>query len=148
MERERRERERPAKEEKRENGWSKVNVSALSSKGKVEFVADEICSVIKSRLRNAYRLFLFFSLSYLYLFPPPFFVFLFLSFSVFFISSAGTRCSNGNQDLGSVAVEQFSVISSQDFVLHSDDNTVRLKIFMKFYSHVVLYTSTAIYVIL
>lgn len=94
-----------------EDGWSKVNVPASSSKGKAEFVADEICSVIKSRLRNAYRRFFFvFFLFYLCSFPLFFsFFFFFFSlrlpscFSVVFHGDAA--CFNGNYEL-----EQFSVI--------------------------------------
>lgn len=93
-----------------EDGWSKVNVPASSSKGKAEFVADEICSVIKSRLRNAYRrFFLFFFLFYLCSFPLFFsFFFFFFSlrlpscFSVVFHGDAA--CFNGNYELGGRAV--------------------------------------------
>lgn len=93
-----------------EDGWSKVNVPASSSKGKAEFVADEICSVIKSRLRNAYRRFFFvFFLFYLCSFPLFFsFFFFFFSlrlpscFSVVFHGDAA--CFNGNYELGGRAV--------------------------------------------
>lgn len=100
-----------------EDGWSKVNVPASSSKGKAEFVADEICSVIKSRLRNAYRRFFFvFFLFYLCSFP------LFFSFFSFFFSlrlpscfsvvfHGDAACFNGNYELGGRAVFSDSFIS-------------------------------------
>lgn len=69
----------------REDGWSKVNVPASSSKGKAEFVADEICSVIKSRLRNAYRRFFLF---FFFILPLLLSSFLLLFFLLFFTSSS------------------------------------------------------------
>lgn len=115
-----------------EDGWSKVNVPASSSKGKAEFVADEICSVIKSRLRNAYRrFFLFFFLFYLCSFPLFFsFFFFFFSlrlpscFSVVFHGDAA--CFNGNYELGGRAVFSDSFTSFFFFVISGNKIRYRL----------------------
>lgn len=96
-----------------EDGWSKVNVPASSSKGKAEFVADEICSVIKSRLRNAYRrffLFFFYFTFAPFLFSSPFFssFFHFVFLLVFLLFSTETPLVL--MGTTSSVVEQFSVI--------------------------------------
>lgn len=96
-----------------EDGWSKVNVPASSSKGKAEFVADEICSVIKSRLRNAYRrffLFFFYFTFAPFLFSSPFFssFFHFVFLFVFLLFSTETPLVL--MGTTSSVVEQFSVI--------------------------------------
>lgn len=96
-----------------EDGWSKVNVPASSSKGKAEFVADEICSVIKSRLRNAYRRFFCFFFYFTFapfLFSSPFFssFFHFVFLLVFLLFSTETPLVL--MGTTSSVVEQFSVI--------------------------------------
>lgn len=96
-----------------EDGWSKVNVPASSSKGKAEFVADEICSVIKSRLRNAYRrffLFFFYFTFAPFLFSSPFFpsFFHFVFLLVFLLFSTETPLVL--MGTTSSVVEQFSMI--------------------------------------
>lgn len=96
-----------------EDGWSKVNVPASSSKGKAEFVADEICSVIKSRLRNAYRrffLFFFYFTFAPFLFSSPFFssFFHFVFLLVFLLFSTETPLVL--MGTTSSVVDQFSVI--------------------------------------